>query len=162
CLPLDASPRGHLRALVGEIARLAGLDGEAPALLRAIVRLTSRPQFDSVVGARDQRLPLIVDGGCLYTERSRWLEDRVARRSSARPAGARRGWPRRPGTPPPRSPRLSPAFSPTWARAPPPRRCPPSNPRRSASRSPVSSRSSPAAPAPARRWSPRRSCAASL
>jgi len=90
CLPLDPSPRGHLRTLVGEIARLAGLDGEAPALLRAIVRLTSRPQFDSVVGARDQRLPLIVDGGCLYTERSRWLEDRVARRLAARLAAPAR------------------------------------------------------------------------
>jgi exodeoxyribonuclease V alpha subunit len=84
CLPLDPSPRGHLRGLVAEIARLAGLDGEAPRLLRAIVKLTSMPQFDSVVGTRDQRLPLIVDGGCLYTERSRWLEDRVARRLAQR------------------------------------------------------------------------------
>jgi exodeoxyribonuclease V alpha subunit len=78
CLPLDPSPRGHLRGLVTEITRLAGLAGEAPSLVRAIVRLTSMPQFDSVVGIRDQRLPLIVDGGCLYTERSRWLEERVA------------------------------------------------------------------------------------
>jgi exodeoxyribonuclease V alpha subunit len=84
CLPLDPSPRGHLRALVTEIARLAGLSGEAPALLRAIGRLTGMPQFDSVVGMRDQRLPLIVDGGCLYTERSRWLEERVARRLAER------------------------------------------------------------------------------
>ncbi|HMG23150.1 MAG TPA: AAA family ATPase, partial [Kofleriaceae bacterium] len=84
CLPLDPSPRGHLRTLVTEIARLAGLDGEAPALVRAISRLTGRPQFDSVVGTRDQRLPLIVDAGCLYTERSRWLEDRVARRFAER------------------------------------------------------------------------------
>lgn len=84
CLPLDPSPRGHLRTLIGEIARLAGLTDEAPALLRAIVRLTSMPQFDSVVGTRDQRLPLIVDGGCLYTERSRWLEQRVAHRLAQR------------------------------------------------------------------------------
>jgi exodeoxyribonuclease V alpha subunit len=84
CLPLDPSPRGHLRPLVTEITRLAGLAGEAPALLRAIGRLTGMPQFDSVVGTRDQRLPLIVDGGCLYTERSRWLEDRVARRLAER------------------------------------------------------------------------------
>jgi exodeoxyribonuclease V alpha subunit len=84
CLPLDPSPRGHLRALVTEIARLAGMDGEAPALVRAIGRLTGRPQFDSVVGTRDQRLPLVVDAGCLYTERSRWLEDRVARRLAER------------------------------------------------------------------------------
>ena len=84
CLPLDPAPRGHLRTLVTEIARLAGLSGEAPGLVRAIVRLTGMPQFDSVVGTRDQRLPLIVDGGCLYTERSRWLEARVAGRIAAR------------------------------------------------------------------------------
>src|SRR6185295_4250153 len=84
CLPLDPSPRGHLRTLVAEVANLAGLTGEASALVRAIVRLTGMPQFDSVVGTRDQRLPLIVDAGCLYTERSRWLEDRVARRLADR------------------------------------------------------------------------------
>jgi exodeoxyribonuclease V alpha subunit len=84
CLPLDPSARGHLRTLVTEITRLAGLASEAPALLRAIGRLTGMPQFDSVVGTRDQRLPLIVDGGCLYTERSRWLEERVARRLAER------------------------------------------------------------------------------
>ena len=84
CLPLDPSARGHLRTLVTEITRLAGLAGEAPALMRAIGRLTGMPQFDSVVGTRDQRLPLIVDGGCLYTERSRWLEERVAQRLGER------------------------------------------------------------------------------
>jgi exodeoxyribonuclease V alpha subunit len=84
CLPLDPSAKGHLRTLVTEITRLAGLTHEAPALIRAIVRLTGMPQFDSVVGTRDQRLPLIVDGGCLYTERSRWLEERVARRLAER------------------------------------------------------------------------------
>ena len=84
CLPLDPSGRGHLRTLVGDIARLAGLAAEVPSLMRAIGRLTGMPQFDSVVGTRDQRLPLIVDGGCLYTERSRWLEDRVARRLAER------------------------------------------------------------------------------
>src|SRR5262249_45240564 len=84
CLPLAPSPRGHLRTLVNAIARLAGMPGEAPALMRAIGKLTGMPQFDSVVGTRDQRLPLIVDGGCLYTERARWLEDRVARRLAER------------------------------------------------------------------------------
>jgi exodeoxyribonuclease V alpha subunit len=84
CLPLDPSPRGHLRALVTEVARLAGLGGEATALVRAITRLTGMPQFDSVIGTRDQRLPLIVDHGCLYTERSRWLEARVAARLAHR------------------------------------------------------------------------------
>jgi exodeoxyribonuclease V alpha subunit len=84
CLPLDPSPRGHLRGLVTEIARLAEMPGEAARLLRAIGKLTGMPQFDSVVGTRDQRLPLIVDDGCLYTERSRWLEERVARRLAER------------------------------------------------------------------------------
>ena len=84
CLPLDPSPRGHLRALVTEITRLAGFAGEASSLVRAITRLTSMPQFDSVVGTRDQRLPLIVDDGCLYTERARWLEARVAARLARR------------------------------------------------------------------------------
>jgi len=84
CLPLDPAARGPLRTLVGDIARFAGLDGEVPSLLKAITRLTGRPQFDSVVGTRDQRLPLVVDLGCLYTERARWLEDRVARRLAAR------------------------------------------------------------------------------
>jgi exodeoxyribonuclease V alpha subunit len=88
CLPLDPSPKGHLRTLVTEVAKLAGLGGEAPQLVRAIVKLTGMPQFDSVVGTRDQRLPLIVDGGCLYTERSRWLEARVAHRLAARLATA--------------------------------------------------------------------------
>jgi exodeoxyribonuclease V alpha subunit len=91
CLPLDPSPRGHLRALVTEIARLAEMPGDAPTLLRAIGRLTGMPQFDSVVGTRDQRLPLIVDGGCLYTERSRWLEERVARRLAERLAAPATG-----------------------------------------------------------------------
>jgi len=84
CLPLDPAARGPLRTLVGDIARFAGLDGEVPSLLKAITRLTGRPQFDSVVGTRDQRLPLVVDLGCLYTERARWLEDRVARRLTER------------------------------------------------------------------------------
>jgi len=91
CLPLDPSARGHLRTLVTEITRLAGLAGEAPALVRAIGKLTGMPQFDSVVGTRDQRLPLIVDGGCLYTERSRWLEERVAHRLAERLAAPTQG-----------------------------------------------------------------------
>jgi exodeoxyribonuclease V alpha subunit len=84
CLPLDPSARGVLRPLVTEIAQLAGMPEDAGRLVRAITKLTGMPQFDSVVGTRDQRLPLIVDGGCLYTERSRWLEDRVARRLAER------------------------------------------------------------------------------
>lgn len=82
CLPLD--PRGHLKTLVGQIAQLARMPGETTTLLRAIGKLTGMPQFDSVVGTRDQRLPLIVDNHCLYTERARWLEERVARRLAER------------------------------------------------------------------------------
>ncbi|HEY0194733.1 MAG TPA: exodeoxyribonuclease V subunit alpha [Kofleriaceae bacterium] len=84
CLPLDPTAKGHLLPLVTEICRLAGMPGEARRMVKAITRLTGMPQFDSVVGTRDQRLPLIVDNGCLYTERSRWLEDRVARRLAER------------------------------------------------------------------------------
>ena len=111
CLPLDPSPRGHLRTLVTEITRLAGLAGEAPALVRAIHKLTGMPQFDSVVGTRDQRLPLVVDSGCLYTERSRWPTSRSgpARRRcpTSRPA--------RSGSRSPASWRSSPAAIPASA-----------------------------------------------
>jgi exodeoxyribonuclease V alpha subunit len=84
CLPLDPARGGQLRTLIVEIARLAGLADEAPRLMKAIARLTGMPQFDSVIGTRDQRLPLIVDAGCLYTERARWLEQRVAARLADR------------------------------------------------------------------------------
>ena len=40
-----------------------------------------------MIGTGDARLPLIVDDGCLYTERSRWLEQRVA--DTARRSGSR-------------------------------------------------------------------------
>ena len=66
-LPLDA--RGPLRPLIVEISRLAGLDLDAARVLRTIAHLTSAPRFNSVIGARDARLPLVVEDGCLYTER---------------------------------------------------------------------------------------------
>ncbi len=82
-LPLD--PKGPLKTLVGDIVRIAGLpDGEARKILAAIGRLTGAPGFDSVVGAGDARVPLIVEAGCLYSERSRWLERRVAARLAVR------------------------------------------------------------------------------
>src|SRR5258706_3588647 len=83
-LPLDAKdPKGPLRTLVTEIARLAGgLD--TARVLRTITNLTSAPRFNSVIGVCDARLPLVVDDGCLYTERSRWLEHRVAMRIGER------------------------------------------------------------------------------
>ena len=81
-LPLD--PRGPLKGLVADIARLSGGDLEAAALLKAIAKLTSEPAFGSVLGYGEARLPLIVDDDCLYTERSRWLEQRVAARLAER------------------------------------------------------------------------------
>jgi exodeoxyribonuclease V alpha subunit len=85
CLPLDPSADGALRPLIKQIALLAGMPAdEARARLRSIVQLTKNPRFGSVVGTRDQRLPLVVDGGCLYTERARWLEQRVAQRLTER------------------------------------------------------------------------------
>ncbi|MEO8703775.1 MAG: AAA family ATPase [Kofleriaceae bacterium] len=81
-LPLD--PRGPLRALVADVARVAGLDLDVPRVIRTIVNLTSAPRFNSVIGIGDNRLPLVVDLGCVYTERSRWLEHRVATRLAER------------------------------------------------------------------------------
>ncbi|HET9626049.1 MAG TPA: exodeoxyribonuclease V subunit alpha [Kofleriaceae bacterium] len=92
CLPLDPSAKGVLRPLVAEIVRLSHMrDDDAPHLVKAIARLTDMPRFGSVVGVGAQRLPLVVDDGCLYTERARWLEDRVAgqlARRLAAPASA--------------------------------------------------------------------------
>jgi hypothetical protein len=81
-LPLD--PKGPLRTLVADIVRLSGGDLDAGALVKAIVKLTSEPAFGSVLGVGEARLPLVVDDGCLYTERSRWLEQRVAARLAER------------------------------------------------------------------------------
>jgi exodeoxyribonuclease V alpha subunit len=83
-LPLD--PKGPLRDLVRDIARVSGVDLDPPRTIKKIVALTSTPQFGSVIGAGDARQPLIVDDGCLYTERSRWLEQRVAARLARRMA----------------------------------------------------------------------------
>jgi exodeoxyribonuclease V alpha subunit len=85
-LPLD--PRGPLRTLVADIARVAGVELDVPRVLRTISNLTSAPRFNSVIGVRDSRLPLVVDLECLYTERSRWLEQRVAMRLAERLVGA--------------------------------------------------------------------------
>jgi len=81
-LPLD--PRGPLRTLVGEIARVAGTDVSVNHVMKAIASLTGTPRFNSVIGTGDARAPLIVDQGCLYTERSRWLEQRIASRLALR------------------------------------------------------------------------------
>jgi exodeoxyribonuclease V alpha subunit len=84
-LPLELKhPRSPLRALVADIARVAELPLDVPRVLRTIANLTAAPRFNSVIGMGEARLPLVVDRGCLYTERSRWLEERVATRLAAR------------------------------------------------------------------------------
>lgn len=83
-LPLDPSPKGQLRQLVGEILHIAGHDGDAARILKRISSLTSAPSFNSVIGTGEMRLPLIVDDKCLYTERARYLEGRVALRIAER------------------------------------------------------------------------------
>ena len=84
-LPLD--PKGPLRDLVRDIARASGVELDVTRTLKRIAQLTAAPSFGSVISVGDARLPLIVDDGALYTERSRWLETRVAQRLAAR-AGA--------------------------------------------------------------------------
>ncbi len=81
---LPLAPRGPLRQLVGDITRIAKLEVDAGKVIKTITSLTSAPRFNSVIGAGEARLPLIVDDGCLYTERSRWLEQRVANRLADR------------------------------------------------------------------------------
>lgn len=86
-LRLDA--KGHLRTLVHDIVRMANLSVDAHRVVRKILELAT-PGFDGVIGAGDARMPLVVDDGCIYTERSRWLEQRVARRLGER-LGTTRG-----------------------------------------------------------------------
>jgi exodeoxyribonuclease V alpha subunit len=81
-LPLD--PKGRLKTLVGEILRVAGLELDTNRILKRITALTATRTFNSVIGIGDARLPLIVDDNSLYTERSRYLEQRVAARLAAR------------------------------------------------------------------------------
>jgi len=88
-LPLDASPRGQLAQLVKEILHIAGHDGNATQILKRIAGLTAAPSFNTVIGTGEARLPLIVDDACLYTERARYLECRVAVRLAERLAPPR-------------------------------------------------------------------------
>lgn len=81
-LPLD--PRGPLRTLVADVSRLAGAELDIPRVLKTIANLTRAPRFNSVIGVGGARLPLVVDGDALYTERARWLEHRVAARLAER------------------------------------------------------------------------------
>lgn len=92
-LPLDGPGKGQLRTLVADIVRLAHLDardeassssGHSPiesdlsTIMKRIAHLTGTPSFNSVIGTRDARLPLVIDDGCLYSERMRQLEVQVA------------------------------------------------------------------------------------
>lgn len=81
-LPLD--PKGRLKSLVGEILRVAEVNLDVPRVVKRITSLTATPSFNSVIGIGGARLPLVVEDGCLYTERSRYLEQRVAERLAAR------------------------------------------------------------------------------
>src|SRR6187549_2689168 len=83
-LPLDASAKSPLRTLVADINRVAKLDLDIPRVLKTIPDLTRTGRFTHVIGVRDARLPLVVDDDALYTERTRWLEQRVATRLAER------------------------------------------------------------------------------
>jgi exodeoxyribonuclease V alpha subunit len=83
-LPLDPSAKGALRTLVGDINRVAKLDLDIGRVVKTITELTKTGRFTHVIGQRDARLPLVVDDDALYTERTRWLEERVARRLAER------------------------------------------------------------------------------
>ena len=83
-LPLDPSAKGPLRTLVADINRVAKLDLDVPRVMKTITDLTKTARFTHVIGVRDARLPLVVDDDALYTERTRWLEQRVAIRLAQR------------------------------------------------------------------------------
>ena len=57
-------------------------------IMKRIANLTHAPTFNSVIGSGNARLPLVVDDGCLYSERMRYLEVRVAARLAARLSAA--------------------------------------------------------------------------
>ncbi|HTR52607.1 MAG TPA: AAA family ATPase [Kofleriaceae bacterium] len=80
----------ELRTLVEGIIHAGGLELDAARIVKRIASLTAAPRFGSVLGAGDARLPLVVDDHCLYTEHSRWLEQRVAARIAARLAAPTR------------------------------------------------------------------------
>lgn len=83
-LPLDPGKGAPLRTLVHDISRVAKLELDVPRVLKRITDLTRTARFTSVIGVSDARSPLVVDDGCLYTERARWLEQRVATRIAER------------------------------------------------------------------------------
>src|SRR3569623_2133902 len=64
------APRGHVAELGKTVKR--------------ILAMTAEPGFGSVIGRAADRCPLGVEAGCLYTERSRQFEKRVAETLAAR------------------------------------------------------------------------------
>jgi exodeoxyribonuclease V alpha subunit len=82
-LPLDTQT---LRPLVASIVHAAQLADELDVarVVKQIVKLTREPGFDSVIGVGDLRRPLVVEDGCVYTERARAREARVAARIAER------------------------------------------------------------------------------
>ena len=92
-LALDVAPKGKLRVLVHDILRVAGLEADATRVVKRIAALTAAPGFQSVIGSggsSNARQPLIVEDGCVYTQRARQLEVRVAERVAARLAASER------------------------------------------------------------------------
>ncbi len=84
CLPLDVDKKSVLRTLIADIARVARLELDGGRVMKTIAKLTGAPAFNSVIGVGDARVPLIVEYDAVYTERSRWLEQRVANRLAER------------------------------------------------------------------------------
>ncbi len=84
CLPLDPDKKSVLRTLIADISRLAKLDLDGNRVMKTIAKLTGAPAFNSVIGVGEARVPLIVEYDAVYTERSRWLEQRVADRLAER------------------------------------------------------------------------------
>ena len=80
-LRLDAK---SLRSLVTDILHTAGHDADLGKTVKRILAMTAEPGFGSVIGRAADRCPLVVEAGCLYTERSRQLEKRVAEKLAAR------------------------------------------------------------------------------
>jgi exodeoxyribonuclease V alpha subunit len=83
-LPLDAGPKTTLRGLVADILRVAGASVELRDVMGRIKNLVATPGFGAVIGTGDARTPLVVDDECLYSERARTLEVRVATRIAER------------------------------------------------------------------------------
>lgn len=77
-----AAFRPHLRHLLEELGADAALVERVEALARAAERRD--PRLSPLIGALEDHRPLVLEGGFLYHQRSRRLEQRVAERLAAR------------------------------------------------------------------------------